>query len=399
MGVGISYMGTKRELALTVSSVIADCQPGPILDVFSGMCSVGETVAPVRQVWTNDVQVFAYEVAQALFTSQEYPLRSQAVSDIYYDAFAAAYSQFSSGYEPALEAEEAALMASNFDDFENKRNILTNILSCRQKELYSHGYFLFARQYSDTFIGVRQALEIDAVVAAIKTNLADSSSSDRARWLLIAIGRSMLRVSNSTGHFAQYLQPKIGNYRTFQRQRKRRIWSELLDAIDDLHPVGGVHWRKNNRAYNQDSLILLPSLSASSELPAVIYADPPYTNDQYSRYYHLLETLILYDYPTMTGKGLYRPNRFSTSFSLKAKSASAMDSLVQSASRLGADLVLSYPTNGLVHNAGVDPIDVLKKHYARVEVCQSIGHDHSTFGASKGMVKSPVVEMIYRGRQ
>lgn len=84
-------MGTKRDLTTFVSAVIADCQAGPILDVFSGMCSVGETIAPCRQVWTNDVQVFAHEVAKALFTSQEYPLRSQAVADLYYEDYAIEY--------------------------------------------------------------------------------------------------------------------------------------------------------------------------------------------------------------------------------------------------------------------------------------------------------------------
>lgn len=248
------------------------------------------------------------------------------------------------------------------------------------------------------FFGVRQALEIDAIVCSIKKGLTKFASSDRVRWLTIALGRSMLRVSNSTGHFAQYLTPKIGTYQVFQRQRRRRVWKELLESSDDLNPVGNTQWRKNNKAFNQDSLELLPKLREENQLPAVVYADPPYTNDQYSRFYHLLETLILYDYPTMTGKGLYRLGRFSTSFSLKAKSVAAMDLLVHSSARLGTDIVLSYPTNGLVHTTGANPLDIIKKYYRLVEVCHTIEHKHSTFGASKGPAKSPVIEMIYRGR-
>ncbi|WP_210434133.1 DNA adenine methylase [Sphingopyxis granuli] len=398
MSVGISYMGTKRELATTVSLVIADCQPGPILDVFSGMCSVGEAVAQSRQVWTNDIQVFAYEVAQALFTSQEHPLRSQAIADRYYDDFALAYGKLSSVYGSALEAEDAVMAASNFDEFERERRTLNVALDCCRQVAHPQKFHLFSKQYSDTFIGVRQALEIDAIVTSINSQLESSASFDHARWLTIALGRSMLRVSNTTGHFAQYLQPKIGNFRTFQRQRKRKIWQEFLEGSDEVNPVGNSLWRKNNKTFNSDTLLLLPKLLNEEERPAVIYADPPYTNDQYSRYYHLLDTLVLYDYPTMTGKGLYRPDRFSTNFSLKAKAATAMDSLVQSSAQLGSDIVLSYPSNGLVYSAGIDPLEILKRHYGTVEVCHSIGHDHSTFGASKGSAKSSVVEMIYRGR-
>ena len=338
MGIGISYMGTKRELALTVSEVVATCQPGPILDVFSGMCSVGEAVAPIRQVWTNDVQVFAFQVAQALFTSQEYPLRSQVISDGYYESFFTAYRDLSIQYKVALEAEEKLLNASNFDDFEHKRRHVASMLNCCHQDVNRQRHHLFSKQYSDTFIGVRQALEVDAITAAIDFDRTSETISDCARWLTVALGRSMLRVSNSTGHFAQYLTPKPGNYKTFQRQRKRRIWKEWLEANDDLDPVGDTRWRKNNKVFNQDSLMLLPALLKGNQNPAVIYADPPYTNDQYSRYYHLLETLFLYDYPSVTGKGLYRTDRFSTSFSLKAKSANAMNSLIESAARLGAEI-------------------------------------------------------------
>jgi adenine-specific DNA-methyltransferase len=66
MGVNISYMGTKRELAPAVADVVAQAKEGVMLDAFSGMCSVGELVAPARQVWNNDAQAFSAEVARDL---------------------------------------------------------------------------------------------------------------------------------------------------------------------------------------------------------------------------------------------------------------------------------------------------------------------------------------------
>ena len=396
MGVGISYMGTKRELAVAVADVVAGCKPGPVLDVFSGMCSVAETVAPTRQVWTNDVQVFAYQVAQALFLSSEYPLRSLAVADRYHGEFVDTFSKLSPHFQDVLDAEDEVVGAANIDELRAKRAKLTSALNSAVDAAKPEQEHLFSTQYADTFVGVRQALEIDAIVSAVRA--VDHPGGDCARWLMIALGRAMLRVSNSTGHFAQYLEPKEGNFRTFQRQRKRRIWREWLESNDDLEPVGSPSWRCQNRAFNEDSLILLPKLKASGDVPSVIYADPPYTNDQYSRYYHLLETLILYDYPPMSGKGRYRPNRFSTSFSLKAKAAHAMEQIVSSSAEIGADIVLSYPTNGLVHDAGVDPRSILARHYRNVEVCHALEHRHSTLGASKGASKALVTEMIYRGR-
>ncbi|WP_413816507.1 DNA adenine methylase, partial [Pigmentiphaga sp.] len=55
MPLPVSYMGTKRQLAAFVSELVERSSPGPMLDVFAGMCAVGSAVAPKRQVWTNDL--------------------------------------------------------------------------------------------------------------------------------------------------------------------------------------------------------------------------------------------------------------------------------------------------------------------------------------------------------
>ena len=73
MGVGISYMGTKKILAPIVATVVNDGRDGAMLDAFAGMCAVGQSVGIRRQVWNNDIQKFAATVAKALFTSTEVP--------------------------------------------------------------------------------------------------------------------------------------------------------------------------------------------------------------------------------------------------------------------------------------------------------------------------------------
>jgi adenine-specific DNA-methyltransferase len=104
---------------------------------------------------------------------------------------------------------------------------------------------------------------------------------------------------------------------------------------------------------------------------------------------------MLYDYPQVTGAGLYRPGRFQASFSVKSKAVAAFDSLIRDAARTGADLVLSYPSNGLIHEIGVDPRRLLNRYFRTVECCYSLPHSHSTFGASKGSARADVTELIY----
>jgi adenine-specific DNA-methyltransferase len=295
--------------------------------------------------------------------------------------------------------EEELLRTTSFARFQATLDKLLRTLSKETKNCRSRSPHLFATTYSGTYFGIAQAIEADAIYAALRRAKDDGSiSEDQQRWGMIALGRSLLKIANSTGHFAQYLKPKHDTYRRHIALRRRSLWAEWLGSISIASPLGKPAWRKRNRAFNRDSLELIPHFARTSADLAVIYADPPYTDDQYSRFYHVLETLCLYDYPKVTGAGLYRPNRFQTSFSLKAQSAAALSSLIETSANTGADLILSYPTNGLAIKAGVNVRALLKKHFRRVEICHSMPHEHSTFGASKGSAKTAATEVIFLAR-
>jgi adenine-specific DNA-methyltransferase len=395
MGVNISYMGTKRHLAPAVCDVIRHAQKGILLDAFAGTCSVGEQIGLSRQVWTNDIQIFASEVARALFTSRDEPLDAVRTADMLFDEFLARRERLCARHKRSLRVETALLESRSFTTFSGLMATLCKQLSGELRTSCHRGN-LFTLLYSNSYFGIQQSIEADAILGAIRTvHRAELLSDDHRRWLTIALGRALLRVANSTGHFAQYLKPHQSSYKRYISQRKRDLWGDFLVSTGELSAVGDVCWRRRNKSFNQDSLELLPALLCSKEIPSVVYADPPYTDDQYSRFYHIFETLILYDYPAVSGAGLYRPDRFSSSFSLKSKAATAFENLVTAAAKLGADLVLSYPTNGLVHEAGASPRRILSKYYRRVECSYSLSWSHSTFGASKGPARSKVTERIY----
>jgi len=176
------------------------------------------------------------------------------------------------------------------------------------------------------------------------------------------------------------------------------VWSTFLCAQDLVKPVGNVKWRASNKSYNSESLQLLDSLIEKRKEIAVVYADPPYTQDHYSRYYHLLDTLVLYDYPRVTAKARYRPDRLASAFGLRSRVANALDRLVRSSYELGSDIILSYPVGGLASKVGIDIVDVVKRHYCKLDVVRAVAHQHSTMGASKGNVRSNVSEQIIMAR-
>lgn len=399
MGVNISYMGTKRELASVVSKTVESAKDGIFLDAFSGMCSVGEAIGTARQVWSNDTQVFAWHVAQALFASHDEPPSVLAAAEILFPRFIAHKNSLSATLTLSLAAEVHHEVSANFKESQIR---YPKISACLAKELpllMGRRQSLFARLYADSYVGVKQAIEIDSIVASINNAKNNKLlSPDQSRWLTIALGRAVLKCSSTTGHFAQYLQPKEGSYQTFINQRRRSIWEGWLESISKLTPVGCERWRSANKTFNEDSISLVHRLSKDKIRPAIIYADPPYTDDQYSRYYHLLETLILYDYPKVSGKGRYRGKRFQTAFSMRSTVVQAFTDFVTGVAATGADLILSYPSNGLLHEAGSDPLVILKTHFRQTECSFVVPHKHSTMGASKGPAAERVTEFIYMAK-
>ncbi len=54
--------------------------------------------------------------------------------------------------------------------------------------------------------------------------------------------------------------------------------------------------------YREDANLLVKKIKAD-----IVYIDPPYNSRQYSRFYHVLETLTVWDKPKLTGVALKRP--------------------------------------------------------------------------------------------
>lgn len=393
MSARISYMGSKHELAGHVREAIAKCQPGQLLDAFAGMGAVAEAHAGKRSVWTNDVQHFAYLASKCRFTDPVGPAKSQkfreAVRRLYDENLGRLREQNARAWTEAEKLEKC----DNFSEFQDRFNAISSFPA---RHLDAYGCFL--RTYSNSYFSLPQAAAIDSMRYALDAlkgrGIISTAEFD---WSLLAVGHAALRVANTTGHFAQFLTPSENNMGRVLQQFTRNVFDEWVKSAKSLKPIGTPDWRQLNRATLSDSEILLRSIPRSGGL-GVVYCDPPYTDDQYSRYYHIWETLVLYDYPQVTGQGRYRPGRFTTDFSLRSNVAAAFSSLVKGAASTGADLVLSYPSNGLLHEVGGCPLELLRARYPTAHLAAEIEHTHSTMGASKGPARASAVERIYIGR-
>jgi adenine-specific DNA-methyltransferase len=386
-------MGTKHDLAGRVAAVIADCRPGRLLDAFAGMGAVAEAHAGKRQVWTNDVQHFAYLAGRCRFTDPCGPLPASRMRELVTPIYRQNINRLKKQNKAAWEATEKLAQASTFEKFERFFKRVSDLSIAHEG-----AYACFTATYANGYFSLTQCAEIDSVRCAIDT-LRGRGVLTQAEfdWSLLALGHAALRAANTTGHFAQFLSPSAKNFKRVANQFGRSILKEWLTSLETLKPSGTAEWRASNRATRFDCDALLKTIR-SSENVGVVYCDPPYTDDQYSRFYHVWETLVLNDYPPVTGAGLYRSDRFTTAFSLRSRVSGAFEALVKEVASTGADLVLSYPSNGLLHEVGENPLDVLRNAYPNAAMVAQIEHSHSTMGASKGSATASVAECIYLGR-
>jgi adenine-specific DNA-methyltransferase len=397
----MSYMGTKRALAPLIASNLIGLNEGPVLELFAGMSAVGRAVAPRRNVWVNDTQAFAATVCDFQFLNWPTPQHSDALTRAARIAYRYNLNILVERFRPLVEREAASLAADDWHEFAAAEADVralseTYALAGARRRPRKH-YALFTQQYGATYFGLSQCMQLDSIRYAVdQVAPAEDQDCRGARlWMLASLGGAMLRTANSTGHFAQYLTPRLENFCRVLPKRRRSLTRAYFDELRSTKPAGDARWRAANKVYKSDACKLLEDLKKSKERPAIIYADPPYTSDQYSRFYHLLETMIYYDYPKATGKGRYRTERVVSEWSLKSKVASSFERLTELSASIGCALMISYPTNGLLKDSSSAIPEMLRRHYKRVDLLRAQPYQHSTMGGSKGLQKSNVVEQLF----
>jgi adenine-specific DNA-methyltransferase len=246
--------------------------------------------------------------------------------------------------------------------------------------------------YAGSYFGVQQALAIDELRQKIETlRQTGQISGWQYNAGLTAIMTAASAASHSAGkHFAQPLNAgtlrnsKFLSSRLLQ-DRNVSVMAEFRLACDQINA-------RINRV--QDSHVAwhgpAEAFAASGQPVDLYYLDPPYTAQQYSRFYHVLETISAYRYPQLflNGKlttGLYPTQRFKSDFSSKRKSPAAFRSIIDAASDSGAAVLISYSVSSAASNGNARMISL----EALLDLCRS------AFGESK----VDLVRLNHRYRQ
>ncbi len=419
----IHYLGSKQRLLPEIRAVIDELDPagGRLCDLFSGSGSVAGYIGQERPVTAIDVQEYARVVCSALLRPVHFSPGDlvKAVEEVQASAEAKALNW---AFQPLInyevrccgDAEEGnleglcdllengSLFVSSVSSQGTQRPELREACFASRKRLDEVGLSgsvssVISQYYGGVYFSYQQAVDLDVLASMAHTHYGEKRDT-----LLAALLSAASNIVNTVGkQFAQPLRPrdvqgkpKASILKKANSDRARSVWREYLAAASKISAR-----RMPDLGHSVLRGDYTEALSRPSESFGVVYADPPYTRDHYSRFYHVLETIALRDRPEIVSitrnglkrlsRGIYRAERYQSPFCIRSAAPDAFHNLFGRVGELGAPLVLSYSPHE--KEDGTHPrvvslsslVDLAGQHFRDVEVRDVSGVTHSYLNHSR----------------
>lgn len=367
----LQYMGSKSRMLDNICvPIIENKDIHKVVDLFAGTGCVGYALSPYKAVISNDLEYYAYVLNESI-------LNGCSITDedlnALLDRINQRYSMIEQYLNSELVAEEEYLSASldSYEDYavfsNSTPSVFNNTSDARVfanlKKLVSMVVpgktaqnvpfpCLFITYFANAYFGIRQCCQIDAIVSSVL-----ELSDIRQRYVLLsALMSATSSTASSTTHFAQFLTVKSkSTFKNIKEKRSANIIELFRESVSRFGDAGLLsRSEKRHQCLNLDYEECLRTIDIDEH--TLVYADPPYFKEHYSRYYHVLNTLCQYDYPELSinpqskeyAIGRYRADRKISDFGKRAKALSAFSNLINICADKKANLMISYSENSLV---------------------------------------------------
>lgn len=330
----VKYMGSKSSIIDYVVDGLNECyNGGAIVDLFSGSATLSGALRGQVPIISNDIQKYSEILAGAYLSTIDWRKHEQVLDSVVEEA------------SRHVEQMKIKFPDLEFNYHENISLEEFRVLEQEQQGLLEYDfegceYYLFTQNYSGTYWSFEQCLWIDAIRAE-----ADKYKGQEIYYIILAsLMFAMSYNSQSTGHYAQYRD--ANNEKSMKDiliYRRKEILPFFKRKYEELKSNSG----ENPYSYRFYSLDYAECLELMDPY-STIYADPPYAFVHYSRFYHALETLVMYDYPEVKYKGRYRLDRHQSPFSIKSQVTGAFSNLFRKTKEKKSNLVLSYSNSGMI---------------------------------------------------
>ncbi|MDO9319119.1 MAG: DNA adenine methylase [Gammaproteobacteria bacterium] len=365
-------MGSKSKImGFVLEGVNEIYRGGVVCDLFAGSASLAGAIGQQCAVHSNDIQKYSAILSQAYSNSYSYsgiPGAEQILTK------AASIVRKNSKAIGSL-TEYSAI--GSLEEFNSAEDLQKQLVS----RTFRREWHLFLKNYSGTWWSAEQCLWIDALREVAETYRVEPCYPAVMSSLMFA----MAYTSQGTGHYAQYRDAKTeGSLSDILIYRKRAVakyferkYNEVLLWMPKTRPVYG------HLTTTLDYRQCLSSLRGGT-----VYADPPYCFVHYSRFYHALETLVLYDYPKLQAKngvvvkGRYREDRHQSPFCIKSQVTEAFCQLFKGVAKSKSNLAMSYSNTGMITIEEIEKLATAIFSGKKIEVLFT-DHQHMTLGRLK----------------
>ena len=299
-----------------------------VVDLFCGGASVAWFAAEHTQlpVFAADLQLYSVVLARSILGRNE-TIEATGLTRRWLNA---ARKTLSVQDIPKLSYEHRQVIAEFKRFVEQSRSVCDSV----------DGIGPIWRSYGGHYFSPYQAATIDAMIKCLPRQEPEKTAC------LAATIASASQCAASPGHTAQPFQPTLRASRFI-----RESWSKdpLIIAADILQKLC---LRKANvigHAAVGEAVELAAALSSKD----LVFVDPPYSGVQYSRFYHVLETVARGGALEVTGVGRYPPltSRPQSAFSNKGQSLQALRLLLRNLASTRATVIFTFPagpaSNGL----------------------------------------------------
>lgn len=366
----IQYLGAKtRSVERIVEESVNLYKKGTyVIDLFSGSSIISQALnSNGENVVANDVMAFCADIATCMLNVHRKDFSDKEIKD--YVSFVLSSKlpeKYTCPFYKWIEKEEDYLKNRTLLDlqhlYRDLPQVWKNEFDYEQKNYISRhlgdsaiqSVPLISNYYAGTYFGIKQAIEMDNIRNAIEILYRENHDSWVKSLLLTALYNVMSIIVHSVGkHYAQPISfadtnpNKITNQRLFN-DRLFDVSSLFSECVNVIMARCNSNATSNNFVSNAD-VTEASYLASLKEIPvSVVYADPPYTAQQYSRFYHIPEVIHSYKYPSLqvfrgnVTNGLYPEQKYKSPFCSKTQAYNSFECIFRVAKEKNASLILSY---------------------------------------------------------
>lgn len=357
----MKYMGSKRWMLFNgleelISSRIH--QHERFVDLFCGSSAVSNHVALNHDVpvLANDLQKFCRVLAEAVVC------RTELLGRHWINSWINRATDLAHNH-PLFEVAQKAQHCSEQLDI--------ICLTSNAREICNMGETPITSAYGGYYFSPLQAIYFDCLRSALPSKHLHQMAA------LAALVRTASACVASPGHTAQPFRATTTSEPHIRRAWKKDVFQLVRNYALRLSKIASL---KKGEASVCDANTLANDLNEGD----LVFIDPPYSSVHYSRFYHVLETIVLGTYVPVTGIGRYPPSdlRPRSRYSLSSKARLAMYQLLETIAECNSSVIITFPegeaSNGL---KGQDIVDIASNWFT-IECKKTVTSKFSTLGGN-----------------